>query len=366
MTTKYCSLLAYCRAGYENDLAAELTQMTAQLGVYGYPQAKAGDGYVQFILHDDSAHRFVKQCAVSDIIFARQLFVSFCTIEPFPSEHRVEAVLDGIAEADLEGLSTDLSKFMFGQAVVEYPDTESGKQVARFAKKFAVPLRQALRKRGLLSKTARNDMPCLHVFIDDFARCFLGYSLPQQHSPYHNGIHRLKFPNEAPSRSTLKLEEAILDLVTLEQQQMLFREGARAVDLGACPGGWTYQLVKRGMHVEAVDNGAMAESLMKTGQVSYFAADGFKYKPQYGSAQLLVCDMIERPDRVAQLMQSWLIKGYAQAAIFNLKLPMKKRFDTVSGLLSELKTALKGRFIIRCKQLYHNRDEVTLSVMPKE
>ena len=32
-----------------------------------------------------------------------------------------------------------------------------------------------------------------------------------------------------------------------------------AVDLGACPGGWTYQLVKRNMWVYSVDNGPMAQ-----------------------------------------------------------------------------------------------------------
>ncbi|VEB88410.1 putative RNA 2'-O-ribose methyltransferase [Citrobacter koseri] len=31
--------------------------------------------------------------------------------------------------------------------------------------------------------------------------------------------------------------------------------GMYAVDLGACPGGWTYQLVKRNMWVYSVDNG---------------------------------------------------------------------------------------------------------------
>lgn len=41
-----------------------------------------------------------------------------------------------------------------------------------------------------------------------------------------------------------------------------------AVDLGACPGGWTYQLVKRNMWVSSVDNGPMAQSLMDTGQVT--------------------------------------------------------------------------------------------------
>ena len=79
------------------------------------------------------------------------------------------------------------------------------------------------------------------------------------------GIPRLKFPSDAPSRSTLKLEEAF---------HVLFRRtsgtsaGERHVcrRSGACPGGWTYQLVKRNMWVSSVDNGPMAQSLMDTGQ----------------------------------------------------------------------------------------------------
>ncbi len=35
--------------------------------------------------------------------------------------------------------------------------------------------------------------------------------------------------------------------------------GMYAVDLGACPGGWTYQLVKRNILGLLVDNGPMAQ-----------------------------------------------------------------------------------------------------------
>ncbi len=138
------------------------------------------------------------------------------------------------------------------------------------------------------------------------------------------GIHRLKFPTDAPSRSTLKLEEAIVTMLDARQREQVLRAGGRAVDLGACPGGWTYQLVQREMYVEAVDNGLIADSLMKTGLVGHFAEDGFTYRPEYGRVDLLVCDMIEQPDRVARLMGDWLVKQLADHAIFNLKLPMKK------------------------------------------
>ena len=55
--------------------------------------------------------------------------------------------------------------------------------------------------------------------------------------------------------------------------------GLKAVDLQCLPGGWTYQLVRRGMMVTAVDNGMMAQSLMDTGQVKHIRDDGFVWRP---------------------------------------------------------------------------------------
>ncbi|WP_285527584.1 SAM-dependent methyltransferase, partial [Escherichia coli] len=50
-----------------------------------------------------------------------------------------------------------------------------------------------------------------------------------------------------------------------------------AVDLGAAPGGWTWQLVNREMRVTAVDNGPMAENLMYSGLVDHQKVDGYQY-----------------------------------------------------------------------------------------
>lgn len=74
-----------------------------------------------------------------------------------------------------------------------------------------------------------------------------------------------KFPSDAPSRSTLKLEEAFHVFIPADEWDERLANGMYAVDLGACPGGWTYQLVKRNMWVSSVDNGPMAQSLMDTG-----------------------------------------------------------------------------------------------------
>ena len=51
--------------------------------------------------------------------------------------------------------------------------------------------------------------------------------------------------------------------------------------------------------------------------------------------------------------------------IFNLKLPMKKRYQEISDLLEKLTTTLEEnhlQFKLLCKQLYHDREEVTVFV----
>ena len=71
-------------------------------------------------------------------------------------------------------------------------------------------------------------------------------------------------------------------------------------------------------------------------------------------------------------MATWAIKGWFKEAIFNLKLPMKSRYQDVSTILDNMATVLNEneikRFSIKCKHLYHDRDEVTvyLSLNPTQ
>ncbi|MCW8090662.1 23S rRNA (cytidine(2498)-2'-O)-methyltransferase RlmM [Alteromonas sp. ASW11-130] len=351
------SVIAYCRSGYEADTAKELSERTAKLNVYGYPVFKPNQGYVEFTFYEPLKESFcTSEFNIKDTVFARQLIWLFAQLPELDATDRIAPILDEVSR----------HSHKFGAVWVEYPDTDTGKGLAKFCRKFAVPLRQALRKKQHLSKQENLKLPVLHVFFTDFNICKLAVSYPRTRSPFELGVCRLKFPSAAPSRSTLKLEEAIITMLDEQQRKTVFRAGARAVDLGACPGGWTYQLVTREMYVEAVDNGTIDDKLMATGQVVHFAADGFAYKPQHQKVDLLVCDMIEQPDRVAKLMGDWLVTGRSLHAIFNLKLPMKQRYETVSAALLSLKARLaklNDTFIVTARHLYHDRDEVTVVVI---
>lgn len=153
-----------------------------------------------------------------------------------------------------------------GELRVEVADTNESKELMKFCRKFTVPLRAALREAGVLTNYETPKRPVVHVFFIAPGCCYTGYSYSNNNSPFYMGIPRLKFPSDAPSRSTLKLEEAFHVFIPADEWDERLANGMYAVDLGACPGGWTYQLVKRNMWVSSVDNGPMAQSLMDTGQ----------------------------------------------------------------------------------------------------
>ena len=356
-------VLCYCRSGYEQNLAQELEQVCAQSDVFGYAKIIPQTGYVYFSLFTPaSLSELNAKIQFSQLMFARQLVWVFEYIQVLDRSDRL---------VQIQTICADLlpAEFLAKTAVVESADTEDGKELAKFCRKFSVPLRQMLRQHDWLYRS-KSKQPIvgitLHAFFEHGSAVYLGVTLPNNRSVHENGIYRLKFPQDAPSRSTLKLEEAINTFLTPTQQKELLQADATAVDLGACPGGWTYQLVQRKMHVEAVDNGAMDEALMATGLVTYAPADGFKYQPQYGKVDWLVCDMIEQPNRVAQLMAQWLVDGWATNAIFNLKLPMKQRFTAMQNAQVEIEKQLKQAglsFTWQAKHLYHNRDEVTVCIV---
>ncbi|MNE67530.1 Ribosomal RNA large subunit methyltransferase M [compost metagenome] len=105
----------------------------------------------------------------------------------------------------------------------------------------------------------------------------------------------------------------------------------------------------------------MAESLMDTGLVQHLMADGFTYKPKQ-IVDWMVCDIVEKPARSAALLETWLGEGLCREAVVNLKLPMKQRYAEVRRLLERIEEGFKARKVkvsIGCKQLYHDREEVT-------
>jgi 23S rRNA (cytidine2498-2'-O)-methyltransferase len=342
------SLLLHCRPGFEKECAAEIQDMAQKLEVSGYAKAKPDSGYVLFTPYEEAGMAVLhKALRFTDLCFARQMVAVLPLINTLPVDDRISPLLAAAA-----GLSRQ-----FSDVWLETADTNEAKELAGFMRKFDGPLTRAMVDAGLA--TAKASAPRLHLFFINSTTVYIGLSRPGNSSPWPMGIARLKFPRAAPSRSTLKLEEAFLFF--LGEEPKTLQPGMKAVDLGASPGGWTWQLVKRSIRVVAVDNGPMDQELLDSGIVEHLRADGFRYLPPK-PVDWLVCDMVEQPARIAALVARWLVGGHCRQAMFNLKLPMKKRYEELKRCRAIIEVALDDAdvpFRLAFKQLYHDREEVT-------
>jgi 23S rRNA (cytidine2498-2'-O)-methyltransferase len=174
------------------------------------------------------------------------------------------------------------------------------------------------------------------------------------------GIPRLRMAAGAPSRSALKLVEALVTFLG-DRELELMHAGMRAVDLGAAPGGWTWQLAHRGLRVTAIDNGTLRGEVADDPLVTHLRVDGLKYVPRK-PVDWLACDIAEQPSRIAALVARWIGEGHARRAIFNLKLPMKKRYDEMlrcEAIIHETLQRSRVKHTLVLRQLYHDRAEVS-------
>jgi len=343
-------LIVLCRTGFEAEAAQELINQAA-----GYDMSLESVGKAEAIVRLRASHgdtkALVQQLDFRDLIFARQWFACMGEID-LPKEDRLSPLIEAARSIGV-----------FGNVWFENADTNDGNSLVKLAQSLYKPLNAVLKKEDLVQpgKRAR-----LHIVLTSGTSAFVGISYPPNSASSLGGIARLKVAREAPSRSTAKLDEAIHWFCEEGKgmQSKLFVPGTWAVDLGAAPGGWTYQLVQRGINVMAVDNGPMDVTLMKSGFVRHFQKDGYSFQPPK-PVEWMVCDIADKPARTIDMVAQWLIKGWCHHTIFNLKLPMKQRYDEVQHLLSRLSKKIakempQAELTLKAKQLYHNREEITV------
>jgi 23S rRNA (cytidine2498-2'-O)-methyltransferase len=346
------SLLAYCRPGFESECAQELAARDAELATAGFARSDRNSGFVEYVLPDRAAARhFAANVHLRELCFSRQLLQVLARVGDLPGTDRLSHLLPVIRAG---GRS-------YRDAWIETPDNDAARELAALCRSLNNALIAAMKRESLLDGASPWR---LHVCITDARTAFVAEADVAQASAWRGGIPRLRFPSAAPSRSTLKLEEALLTLLDADERESWLRPGMSAVDLGAAPGGWTWQLVRRSMRVTAIDNGPLDARLLESGSVTHLREDGFHYQPPT-AVDWLVCDMVEQPRRVAARMAEWLAGGWCRYAVFNLKLPMKKRYDEVQLCRTRVAAELSAadlRMDWRARQLYHDREEVTVFV----
>jgi 23S rRNA (cytidine2498-2'-O)-methyltransferase len=344
--------VAYCRAGFEAEAARDLARLIEAAAIAGSAAPTHGHGYVTASFDAFDARRWSRAFGRCPPVFVRGSFVGTGPHAIAAADNgrpdRITPIVDAIAAAPHHAAAG---------VWVEFPDTNEGKALSTLARALGPRVDATLRDRGLVDA---KHLLRQHVFLVDKQTAYVGTSDAATGSPWPMGIPRLRVPPGAPSRSTAKLAEALLVFLGDDESSRL-RPGMRAVDLGAAPGGWTWQLAHRGLKVFAIDNGALKGDVAIDPRVTHVRADGLTWRPRT-PVDWLVCDILLQPIRIAALVADWIADGVAHHAIFNLKLPMKRRYDEVERCRTTIEArmhAARVRHTLALKQLYHDREEVT-------
>jgi len=171
-------------------------------------------------------------------------------------------------------------------------------------------------------------------------------------APVPGGLFRFQEEKSGPpSRAYLKLWEA------LSRFGELPKPGDLTLDLGSCPGGWTYVLSRLGATVVSVDGANLDPAVLKMTGVHYLKKDAFKLKPEEvlqisGSNETplgwFFSDMICDPDRVESLLEPWLKLNPRPHFIITLKFKGKTDLKSCEKL-----ARIPGAEIIHLSQNKH-------------
>lgn len=183
---------------------------------------------------------------------------------------------------------------------------------------------------------------------------YLGLSTPADNlSPWPGGeVHYQR--EGAVSRAGHKLEEALAVFA------IPLPPGGRALDLGAAPGGWTQVLLRHGLQVTAVDTAAPDPALLGHPGLAWLPRNARSVTVAPASLDLLTCDMNWQPLPTARLVAALAARGLRPGGhgILTVKLTHGHPLRTCREVRETLARA--GLAVHGIKQLYHNRDEVTV------
>lgn len=183
---------------------------------------------------------------------------------------------------------------------------------------------------------------------------YAGVSRPEQNlSDWSGGAVRFQKEDGQISRAKFKLLEA-------EQTFGIdFTSFHKALDIGAAPGGWTSFLLERGLEVTAVDPAKMDATLLASPKLTFLKKNAGDVRFRDDEFDLLVCDMSWSPKLMSRLVSDLLYSLQpGGTAIVTVKLLHKKPLALIKEVIH---TFERSRMQIqRSKQLFHNREEITL------
>ena len=193
----------------------------------------------------------------------------------------------------------------------------------------------------------------LSVTVCD-GRAYMGWSSVRDNlSSWAGGRIRFRREEEQLSRAEFKLLEAESTF------GLDFFKGARVLDLGAAPGGWSRIMLLRGCSVVAVDPAELDPSVLSKSGITHIKMTAQEYlnDPEY-NFDFILNDMRMAPDESAALinrLHPCLKNG--GTVVLTLKLSGDKPRRQMLKAVSLLENYYS---VLHIRQLFHNRSEVTV------
>ncbi len=158
--------------------------------------------------------------------------------------------------------------------------------------------------------------------------------------PFTRGELPIAVDKAAPSRAFAKLVEA--------EQRLGERiaAGQTVVDLGACPGSWSYVALHRGAMVTSVDRSPVREDLLRHHRLTFVQGDAFKFIPAQ-PVDWLVCDVIAAPERSIALLLDWVKQHRARRFIVSIKFKGGAEYPQLDPLKAELAAHCREYYLTR-------------------
>lgn len=166
-------------------------------------------------------------------------------------------------------------------------------------------------------------------------------------SPVPNGAYIFEEDKETPpNRAYLKLWEALTRIGVMP------KAGETCLDLGACPGGWTWVLQALGANVISVDKAPLEPRIAALPNIKYLQQSAFGLDPaSVGKVDWLFSDIICYPERLLRLVENWKNSGLVRNMVCTIKFQGETDHAAVRKFLEH-----SGSFAMH---LYNNKHEIT-------
>lgn len=120
-------------------------------------------------------------------------------------------------------------------------------------------------------------------------------------SPFALGEVHFQENKIPPSRAYIKLWEFFTRSGKMPQA------GDHCLELGACPGSWSWVLQQLGAHVTAVDKAPLDPSIASLPHITFLKKDAFSLKPDdFPNTQWVFSDLICTPEKLYAWLLPWL------------------------------------------------------------